>query len=198
MSVLPEPISRVCHSQFPAYHHEGERRQASIRYIVLHSTEGGTAESVARYFMQPESGGSANLVVDDYSCFRCLGDNVAPWGAPPLNTFGFHIEQCGYAAWSRKRWLLHRLTIRRAAYKAALRMKWYGIPARVLDVEELVKDFFLPADLDSHRNPGPMQGGIVTHATVSAAYHQSSHTDPGSNYPMDVFLSYVEKFLPNL
>ena len=198
MTLLPEPVARECHSDLPAFHHEGERRQASIRYIVLHSTEGGTAKSVAQYFMQPDSGGSSNLVVDDYTCYRCLGDNVAPWGAPPLNTFGFHIEQCGYSAWSRQRWLLHRLTIRRAAYKAALRMKWYGIPNRVLDVEELIKDFFLPADLNSNRNPGPMHGGIVTHATVSAAYHQSTHTDPGPHYPMDVFTGYVEKFLPGL
>ncbi len=193
-----EPVARECHSQFPAYHHEGERMQRSIRYIVLHSTEGGTARSVAEYFMQPSSGGSANLIVDDFECYRCLGDNVAPWGAPPLNTHGLHIEQAGYAAWPRWRWLLHRNTVRRAAYKAALRHKWYSIPVRVLDVEALIDDFgsYVAVEGAEPRfEPGPLRGGIVTHKTISAAYHQTSHTDPGPGYPLDLFVKYVNGFL---
>lgn len=200
--LLPERLAHECHSEFPAFHHEGERRQASIRYIVLHATEGGTARSNAEYFMQPSSGGSANLVVDDYTCYRCLGDNVTPWGAPPLNLNGFHIEQAGYSSWSRARWLLHDRTIRRAAYKAALRCKWYGIPARLLDVEQLIEDYLDPDEVAKRGqqegwtlHPGPMQGGIVTHATISAAYHQTDHTDPGPGYPLDRFMTYLDRYL---
>jgi hypothetical protein len=195
--VLPDPLARECRTGYNAYHFEGERLPSRIRYIVLHSTEGGNAKSVAEYFTEPGSGGSANLVVDDFACYRCLGDNVIPWGAPPLNTNGFHIEQCGYAAWSRARWLLHRNTIRRAAYKAAVRMKWYNIPARVLTVEDLIADYYLPADVQAQNaaNQGPLRGGIVTHKTISAAYHESDHTDPGDGYPIDLFLRYVQGFL---
>ena len=202
MRLLPEPLARECHSQYPAYHHEGERSQTRIRYIVLHSAEDedtpGSAKAVAQYFMTPASGGSSNLVVDDWSCYRCLADTIVPWGAPPLNQAGFHIEQSGRAAWTRKRWLLHRLEIRRAAYKAALTMHWYQIPARILNVEELVKDFYLPADVNIGHNPGPLKGGIVTHATISKAYGESSHTDPGSGYPLDLFLSLVQSYLKGM
>ena len=124
------------------------------------------------------------------------GGTIVPWGAPPLNFAGFHIEQCGRASWSRRRWLLHTLEIRRAAYKAALRMRWYDIPARILDVEHLVADFYLPAELGKPGAlAGPLRGGIVTHRTIDTAYHQSDHTDPGPGYPLDLFLRYVQGFL---
>ena len=39
------------------------------------------------------------------------------------------------------------------------------------------------------------EGHVTTHATISKAYGQSSHTDPGAGYPLDVFLAYVKKFI---
>ena len=195
---MNDPVSRACRLGYPAYHHSGERRQAAIRYIVLHSTEGDTALGAAEYLMTPAAGGSANIVVDDTVCYRLLNDTVIPWGAPPLNTNGFHIEQAGYAAWTRAEWFAHTPTIVRAAYKAAVRCRLYKIPARVLDAGALESDFGeLPADNAGGvpTLPGPMHGGIVTHATVTAAYHQSDHTDPGSAYPIDVFMQHLERFL---
>jgi hypothetical protein len=143
--------------------------------------------------MQPASGGSANLVVDDGRCFKTLLDHVIPWGAPPLNTLGFHIEQAGMAAWTRREWLKHRKTVERAAYKAALRCKWYRIPPVELDVDGLRRDF--GQEFQGTHQPGPLNGGVVTHATISAAYHETDHTDPGEGYPMDVFLDYLKGFL---
>jgi N-acetylmuramoyl-L-alanine amidase-like protein len=184
-----DSLAHECRTGIAAYHHEGERSQRSIRYIVLHSTEGGTAKSTAEWFANPASGGSANIVVDDISCYRCLGDNIIPWGAPPLNTFGFHIEQCGYAAWSRARWLLHYNTLRRSAYKAALRVKWYGIPIKVPTVDELKRDY--EASMADGRPP---VGGIVTHRLVDETFHQSDHTDPGADFPLDVWLKLVRHY----
>jgi hypothetical protein len=152
---------------------------------VLHDTEGPTAKGAAAYFTTQASGGSSNLVVDDTECYRVLDDLVIPWGAPPLNTAGFHIEQAGYAAWTRGEWLRHRVTIERAAYKASLRCQWYKIPPRHLDVAELRADFNLHAP----------RGGVVTHATISAAFHDSTHTDPGPGYPMDVFMQLLAAHL---
>jgi hypothetical protein len=195
---MNDPVSRACRLGYPAYHHSGERSQAAIRYVVLHSTEGPTALGAAEFFTRPGSGGSANLVVDDHVCYRCLNDTVIPWGAPPLNTHGFHIEQAGFAAWTRAEWLTHTPTIVRAAYKAAIRCRLYRIPARVLDVAALERDFGdIPAGdaggVPAH--PGPLRGGIVTHATISQAYRQSDHTDPGPGYPLDVFMQHLEAFL---
>lgn len=118
-----------------------------------------------------------------------------------MNSNGWHIEIAGLARWKRVTWLLHRWTLRRAAYKAALRCRWYHIPPRVLTPSQLRKDFYdrfdggQPAGLR-----GPMAGGIVTHATVTAAYHLSDHTDPGPGFPLDTFMRYLTGFLerPNL
>lgn len=196
MRLIPDDLARECRSNFPAYHHSGDRKPTTIRYIVLHSTEGGTAESIARYFMTPASGGSSNIVVDDFRCYRPLLDHVIPWGAPPLNTHGFHIELCGYAAWGRARWLLHRPMIRRAAYKAAVRCKWYKIPLRVLTVDQLRKDFGVT--FQTVFQPGPLYGGIVTHATISDAFEQTNHSDPGAGFPIDVFMGYLRDFSAKL
>ena len=196
MAVARDPISRECRHDFAAYHHSGDRRPASIRYIVLHSTEGDTAKDAASWFQNPNSGGSANLVVDDNTCYQTLRDDVIPWGAPPLNTHGFHIEQAGYARWSRAEWLKHEGTIERAAFKAALRVKWYKIRPVVLDVEALKQDF--GPDLGNGAipvNPGGLNGGIVTHHTVSDAYKLSDHTDPGTGYPIDVFMTHLAHYL---
>lgn len=196
--MLNDPLTRECRTDYPALHHGGERLPSSIRYIVLHSTEGDTAEGAAAWFVNPASGGSANLVVDDHVCYRTLGDNVIPWGAPPLNTMGYHIEQAGFAIWTRAQWLRHERTIERAAYKASLRCRHYNIPAVVLDAPALIRDFGViePGDAGGvplHR--GPLSGGIVTHATISAAYHESDHHDPGGGYPMDRFLHHLKHYL---
>jgi N-acetylmuramoyl-L-alanine amidase len=178
-------VTADCLTRYRAVHNSGPRGPNLVRYIVLHDTEGATAAGAARYFTTPASGGSANLVVDDLLCFRTLDDLVIPWGAPPLNTNGFHIEQAGFAAWTRAEWLEHKPTIQRAAYKAALRCQRFKIPARVLNVAQLRADF-------AKHEPA---GGIVTHLTVSAAFGESDHTDPGHGYPMDVFLAELEGYL---
>lgn len=193
-----DPLAMECSTKYPAYHHEGDRMTKSIRYIVMHSTEGDTAQGAAAWFTNPASGGSANLVVDDHHCFRPLLDTVIPWGAPPLNTHGFHIEQAGYARWTRAQWLNHRKTIDRAAYKAALRCKWYRIPARILTVAELEQDFGSNVVGGVPQDHGPLHGGIVTHRVIDQAYRQSDHTDPGPNWPADVFLSLLHGHLAKL
>ncbi len=192
MAIVPDPVTRDCRSTFPAYHHEGNRAPSSIRYLVLHCTESGSAESTARYFMLPSSGGSANLVVDDLRCFKTLRDDVIPWGAPPLNTHGWHCEMAGYAAWPRARWMMHRNTIRRAAYKSALRCRWYRIPTRLLTVDELRRDY--GRTFQDVFQPGPLAGGVVTHETVAAAFGESDHHDPGPGFPLDVFMSDLRKY----
>lgn len=188
-----EPVEYACRHTYAAYHHGGDRRPSSIRYVVMHSTESSTAEAAARYFSTPASTGSTNLVLDDNTCFRTLLDHVIPWGAPPLNTLGFHVEQAGFAAWTREEWLRHKRTLDRAAFKVALRCHWYRIPPRLLDVAALKADFGdAPASSsDTPAHPGPLRGGIVTHATVSEAFGLSDHVDPGDGWPADLFVQTV-------
>ena len=163
---------------FPAYHESGTRPLHSVTLIVLHSTEGGTAAGVARYFKGSTSGGSAHLVVDDKGCYRCLADTTIPWGAPGANEQGFHIEQCGYAAWTTEQWEEHLPELHRVAYKIAAASKRFHIPIEFCDAAAL------------HAG----KRGVTTHHAVSRwqtairAPGDHSHTDPGAGYPIDLVL----------
>jgi hypothetical protein len=173
-----ETVKAVCHrNYFPANKDSGTRRIEEIRWIVLHSTEGGTASSVARYFQSPNAGGSTHLVVDEGECQRCLNDNQVPWGAQGANRQGFHIEQCAFAKWTEEEWKLHNQMLRRAAYKTALHCKKFGIPVR----------FVLAAGLKQGRK------GITTHVECSKAFG-GTHWDPGKGWPRSLFLDYVREY----
>lgn len=177
-----QAIEANCSTRFHAAHSSGRRPLSVLKWVVLHSTEGPSAISAASWFENPGSAGSSNLVVDDGICYRTLPDEEIPWGAQGANYEGFHIEQTGYAKWLTVVWSRkHRNTIKRAAYKAALRCKWYNIPIR-----------FVKAD-------GLRRGdkGITTHAECTKAFG-GNHTDPGSGYPMYLFLQLTKWYFNRL
>lgn len=160
-----------------ARHDSGPRRATDVRYVVVHSTEGGTAASVARYF-HTTAQASTQLVVDDAECYRCVPDLVIPWGAPGANTHGLHVEHCGYAKWSRDEWLAHDPMLRRSAAKCARWCFHFRIPRRWLTV----------AQLSAGRR------GFCTHADASAAFPPNDgHHDPGAGFPKTLFMQYVRR-----
>lgn len=167
--------------EYRAAHDNGNRVRSQIRHIVLHSTESDTAASAARWLSQTESNGSAHLVVDDASAYRLFGDLTIPWGAPPLNTTGLHIEQAGHAAWAKARWLMHIKTIQRAAYQSARWCDTYKIEPRWLTVDELRSDL--------------QRSGITSHSNVSKAFGKTDHSDPGRGYPVSTFLWFLNRYL---
>ena len=59
-----------------AAHDSGPRQVSSIDLVVIHSTEGGTAASVAAMFSLESAIASTHLVVDDDECFRMVPDLV--------------------------------------------------------------------------------------------------------------------------
>lgn len=182
-----QDVEAAASGRFTAAHNSGVRTSRQIKQVCIHSTEGPTAEGAASWFANPVSEGSANMVCDDVESFRTLPDGVVPWAAPGLNTSGYHIELAGYAHWNRAQWLDRRLTLERAAYKAALRCKRYGIPARWVG----------PVGLRLGRR------GLTTHRAVSFAWPLLArpagfHTDPGTSFPRDVFLTLVKRHLVSL
>ncbi len=147
----------------------GPRTAGQIGLIVIHDTEGSTAEGGARTLTTREDA-SAHLCVDDRATFRLVPELVIAWGTKGYNTPCLHIEQAGFARWSSREWLRHFATIRRSAYWAAVWTARYKIPAR----------FRTTADL----NAGRIRG-ITTHQNVSLSkLSDSTHTDPGPNYPL--------------
>lgn len=175
------PFAKPCSRQYSAVHHGPSRPVSSIKWIIIHCTQGDTAEGAAAWFANPASGGSTHLVVDGEECFRTLGDAIVPHGAKGANRYGFHIEIAGWAHWSAPKWMLERRRLQRAAYKAALRCKWYSIPTVWLT----------PADLQAGKK------GISSHANCSAAFG-GDHSDPGRGFPRIYFMYLVRRYLKEI
>jgi hypothetical protein len=173
-----QPLFATCRRTFTAVHDSGPRPVSGITHIVIHSTEGATAAGGATWFANPESKGSAHLVVDDVECFRTLDDGIIPFGAPGVNTNGFHIEHAGFAKWTRRKWMRHKQTLRRGAFKAAFNAKKFNVPMVILSAEDLKRG----------------KSGFVTHATVTKAFNPGGHTDPGDGFPLDHYMRLVKEF----
>ena len=175
----------------PAFHNSGTRLERQIKWVILHDEESPTAESAARYFKSPLSGGSAHLCVDDEHCFRCLKNTQIPWGAASsfgANHWGFHIEQAGYAKWSAVIWFKHKRALNRAAYKTAFHCHKFAIPAVFLGPDDLLAG----------------KRGVTTHANVTRASKQQDphgdydHTDPGPLWPRRWFMRRVRFYLDEI
>lgn len=154
-----------------------------IHRVVIHSTVSpcvpGGAENIARYFKTPQATGSAHYVVDPVEVVQVVYDSVIAWHAPP-NDNSLGIEMCdnpgpvptakvGSAAYKAAlrswRWIVpdQRRMLRRTAQLTAELCVAYSVPVRWLT----------PSDLLAGKH------GITTHANVTAAWHQSTHWDPG-------------------
>lgn len=161
-------------SFFPARLGTQKRSPEQIRWIVIHSTEGGTGASNASYFQSPSSGGSTQLITGEDGLYRSVDDLVVPAGAPGANTEGLHIEFVGFAKWPREEWLRRKKTLHQGAKALAEWSHRYKIPLKRLTVEDL---------------KNPKSRGITTHLDVSRAFKKSDHGDPGSGFPMDVLIN---------
>jgi hypothetical protein len=179
LAATSESFSANCDTRYKAVHNSGRRPLGAITLIVMHDTESTSALSAASWFANPDSRGSAHLVIDNDHCFRCLADDEIPWGAPGANYRGFHIEQAGFARWLGSFWKAFRSKeLKRAAYKAALHAKRYGIKIRFLTAASM--------------QDGVMNG-ITTHAECSHAFG-GSHYDPGAGWPRAAFMTWVRGY----
>jgi N-acetyl-anhydromuramyl-L-alanine amidase AmpD len=168
---------------FQAVDHKTPR---TVRVIVIHDMEApekiDTAEAIARYFqeMPDNRKASAHVCVDADSVVQCVHDRDVAYAAPGCNRDGIHIELAGYGKQTRDEWLdtYGQSLIGLGANVAAQYCLKYGIPATHLTNEQLEQG----------------ARGIVGHAQVTAVYHESDHTDPGPNFPWDVFMMRVSQF----
>lgn len=174
---MPNPYATPCRFRRAA-HDSGPRQASSIRQIVVHSTEGGTAASVAAFFATTARA-STQLIVDDEECWRTLPDLVIPWGAPGVNATGLHIEHCGFAHWSREEWFEHDEELRRSAWKAATWCLQYEIQRRWLTVEQVRR----------------RSNGFCRHMDATVAFkNPGGHTDPGRDFPRDRYMRWVKVY----
>ena len=173
-----------------------------ITRIVIHGTvsptSAGTARSVAKYFQSPGSGGSAQYVLDTAEIVRCVPDNVVAWHAPP-NPHSIGVEFCDWVTWSQG----NGKTV------ADIDPFWHGKTQAQFDNRWALPDWdkmlrlgatLIRALLLEHKLPPTRlsvadllagRQGICGHADISAAWHQTDHTDPGSSFPWSKFIGYV-------
>lgn len=141
-------------------------KQPDVRVVCLHSTEGPTAAGAASY-LHTRPDGSVHIVVDDRDAYELADRGTITCGAGGFNTGVYHVEQAGFASWSRVQWLRRLRTLRRAAYWTARELRRNDLP---------------PKPLRSGRELQHGKG-YTFHAWVTDAGYPTTHTDPGPHYP---------------
>lgn len=163
-----------------------------IYRIVIHLTAGstafpsaagaGAALGTARYFTNPSTEGSAHYVHDaGPSEQHCVPDNVIAWHAPP-NPHSIGQEICGHPAWTRAQFLDPRVVpaLDHAAARTRELCNRFSVPKVKIDAGQLLGG--------AH--------GVCGHIDVSTAWHQSTHWDPGPNFPWDHYMAQVNGGTP--
>jgi N-acetyl-anhydromuramyl-L-alanine amidase AmpD len=161
-------------------------RTGPLKWIVMHTMEahetGTTAENTANYFANPGDGRtvSSHLCVDNNSVVQCVleKDTAYTAGGNPGNPQGFNVEQAGFARQTRADWL------------DDYSMSMFYVEAPVL--QDVALRYGIPFKYVNWEGLRAGQKGFTTHNDCRLAWGGTSHTDPGSNFPWDVFLPIVE------
>lgn len=162
-------------------------RPGPIKWIVMHTMEAHelstTAESTAAYFANPGDGRtvSSHLCVDNNSVVQCVleKDTAYTAGGNPGNGQGFNVEQAGFARQTRAEWL--------DDYSLAM----FRQEAPVL--RDVAVRNGIPFKYVDWRGLRAGEKGFTTHNDCRLAWGGTTHTDPGVNFPWDVFLPIVEE-----
>lgn len=152
------------------------RAGTPISLIAVHTSEGATkATDLQHYLDGPTVEASYHVLVDDTTTLIYLPDDVACWAMLSGNGRALQVCLTGFAAWTREEWLSHDGMLRRGA---AVVQKWctlHQIPAKKLTPTQVGSDWW----------------GICGHWDWTLGKRDGTHTDPGPNFPWDVFISYV-------
>lgn len=163
-------------------------RDSPVDLIVIHDAEYPEeldgAEAVAKYFQRVDRKASAHFVCDADSTVQCVALDDVAYHAPGANHNGVGIELCGYAKQTMADWL-DDYGVRMLRDQAA--------PL----VRDLLDEFQIPLtwlNVDDLKRSRPR--GVTSHWNVSLAYRRSTHTDPGSGFPVGQFIDWCRKPAP--
>lgn len=152
------------------------REASSVKWLVLHTAEGGSSEKVLGEFFRTHSSGSSNAGVGQgggYATYVNYGDT--PWTNPPLNQESDTLEMLGFAKWGRKEWLAQTKLLDTVARWIAWRAAVRGIPVRFVV------------------SPARGTSGVTGHVQVNDVWHMSSHWDPGPQFPWDYVIDKAQE-----
>jgi hypothetical protein len=171
------------------------RNGQAARLIVIHTAEGSrTVESLYTYF----NGGvaaSSHAGADGHKLTSpWVPDERAAWTLLNGNPYSFNLELCGFAGWSREKWLSEgwvsnpqgtgsvyspRQMIRHAAQWVVQKR---DAARRLWGIEIPLNRKLSPAEV------GRGAAGLCGHSDYTYGTGDGDHTDPGSNFPWDVLL----------
>lgn len=168
-------------------------RRTETRFVVVHCTDGcegvHAGRDVAAMFAAPipppGRPRSAHYVCDAATATRCVPDALTAWHCGHTgNALSVAVEICGRAGQTRAEWFdeASLATLCIAARVVADLCQVYGIEPMLADAAALSRG----------------DGGITTHACVSAAWHESTHTDPGPQFPLVQFAMAVRRAMAPL
>jgi N-acetyl-anhydromuramyl-L-alanine amidase AmpD len=156
-----------------------------VLWVVIHDMEAGEsrarAENTAEYFRTMSDGRfvSSHYTADVDSIVQCvpLKDTAFCVGNTPGNSQGIQWELSGFASQTRAQWLdeFGMGMFRRVAPYIRADAERFGIPLRRCTV----------ADLKAFRP------GVTSHNDLRLAFGGTTHTDPGPNFPWDVFMDII-------
>lgn len=151
-----------------------------ITRVVIHATVSpcrtGGARGNARYFQSATAGGAAHYVVDPAEIIGCVDEDRVAHHAPP-NTGSIGVELCDPQAGDGDRWndQPHTLMLARAAALVADICTRHTLPVQWLTPTQLLAG----------------DAGITSHRNVALAWRKTDHTDPGPDFPTDLFIAAV-------
>jgi N-acetyl-anhydromuramyl-L-alanine amidase AmpD len=158
------------------------RHGAKIRGVVIHTTESpeGSLIGVVNYLRRPDVGVSSHYVVGDLAhpgeeftpVVRLVPEKEKAWTAKSANSYFVQYELVGRASRTRRDWVVkYRTQLETVAALVADDVLQYGVPVQ-------------------HAVPG-----IVGHRDLTKWGYPNDHTDPGPNFPWDLFLEIVRDYV---
>lgn len=160
------------------------RQGMPVQAVAVHSTESQDVpgwddlNGVGNWFDNPQSQASAHIGVDgEGHSVKWVSSTEKAWTILQLNPVTVNIEFVGRAAQSKKEWELAQL--KTAAKWTAYWCLRYDIPAQVGRVRNV------------NGSPVITRRGIIRHSDLTDAGF-GTHTDPGSAFPMESFIRYVQ------
>lgn len=173
-------------------------RNRPVQYAVIHYTAGSegptSAEAGVAYDKTRPDGTSCHCFADSNTVLREVPDvDRAHAARYHGNEIGLQLELCGTAQ-TRDQWLdpVSSATLRLGAKQVAEWCRDHALPVRRLTVAETRAAYYNTA--------GNRPKGIVGHVDCTQAYPEDggTHTDPGREFPWDVFLQWVSEELAAL
>lgn len=155
---------------------------ASKRYIAIHNTSNdASARNEASYAKRRTDSVSSHYYVDDKEIIQSLDTRRKAWhaGSQVGNTYAISYEIVGTNGKSRD-WWLKNVAWDLLAKQIAKDMARWGIQNKKLSISEMQKGGI---------------SGIVTHDDMRRAWGGTTHTDPGSNFPMDHLIKKVNEYI---